>query len=145
MRRCPRASTWPQIAGGHHGVGRESVHLWLVEEQEERPVTPDPVVRVVSVQARLFHPLFVQLVHTQGGALAQLVEWSELDRFGRAGLRAGRFLSRAQAVVAHRALERPAVVLTLLDHPVRAGGHAVAAAVADVLLDDDCAEFRAEQ
>lgn len=102
-------------------------------------------MRVVSVQVRLFHALFVQLAHTQGGTFAQLVQWAELDGLSGAGLRAGRFLPRAETVVAHRALERPSVVLTLLDHPVRAGGHAVAAAVADVLLDDDCAEFRAEQ
>ena len=68
-----------------------------------------------------------------------------LDRLGRARLRARRRHARAEPVVAQRALPRPAVALALVDHPVRAGGDAVAAAVADVLLHHHGAELGAEQ
>jgi hypothetical protein len=53
----------------------------------------------------------VQLGQPPVGALAQLVELAELDRLGRAGLRAGRLQAVVQPVVAERALLRPAVVL----------------------------------
>ena len=51
----------------------------------------------------------------------------------------------AEAVVAERALPHPAVALAFADHAIRTRGHAVAAAVADVLLHDHRAELRAEQ
>src|SRR5207247_213519 len=86
-----------------------------------------------------------QLAQPGRGALAQFVQRPELDRLGRAGLRAGRRHARPQPVVAQRALPRPAVALALVDHPVRAGRDAVPAAVADVLLHHDRAELRAEQ
>ena len=50
-----------------------------------------------------------------------------------------------QPVVAQRALLGAPVALPPLDHPVRAGGDAVAAAVADVLLHDDRSELGAEE
>ena len=85
------------------------------------------------------------------GALPQLVERAELDRLGRARLRAGRGLVVAEPVVAQRALLREAGVLGALFD--RSGGrsprtgrrHAVAAAVADVVLHDDRAELGPEQ
>src|SRR5262249_779806 len=64
---------------------------------------------------------------------------------GGAGLRAGRQLTAAQPFVAQRAFERPAVASPPLDHPVRAGRHAVPAAVADVVLHHHGAELGAEQ
>ena len=68
--------------------------------------------------------------------------WIEL--VGQAWAQAGS-LSSLQPVVAERALPHPAVVLALVDHPERAGRDAVAAAVADVLLDHHRAVLGAEQ
>src|SRR5205807_3887884 len=79
------------------------------------------------------------------GATAQLGELAELDRVGRAGLRARRLLVVLEAVVAERALPYAAVALALIEHAKRAGRHAVAAAVAHVLLHDDRAVLGAEQ
>src|SRR3954451_21998279 len=134
-----------QVARGVDRVRRQPVDLGLVEEQEEGAEASDPVVVVGPVQPRLALPGRGQALKPGLGALAQLVESAELDRVRRAGLRAGRLLARAEAVVAERALPDAAVVLALVEHPERARRHAVAAAVADVLLDDDGAELRAEQ
>src|SRR5581483_4568864 len=79
------------------------------------------------------------------GARPQLLERTELDRLGRARLRARRRHALGESVVAERALPRPAVALALIDDAVGAGGDAIAAAVADVLLHDDGAELGAEQ
>src|SRR6185437_13191805 len=79
------------------------------------------------------------------GPLAQLVKRAELDRVRRARLGAGRLKAVADPVVAQRALPGAAVLLALVDDPVRAGGDAVAASVADVFLDHDRAELGAHQ
>src|SRR5690606_37903988 len=64
----------------------------------------------------------------------------ERDRAGRAGLGAGRLQPVALPVVAERALVgEPVPGLAATDHAERAGGHAVAAAVADILLNIDVA------
>src|SRR4051794_41535871 len=76
---------------------------------------------------------------------AQLVKRAELDRVGGARLRAGGLLVAVQAVVAERALPHAPVLLAAVEDAERAGGDAVAAAVADVLLHDDRAELRPEQ
>src|SRR5205823_5006603 len=93
--------------------------------------------------------LRLQLREPRVGALAQLVERPELDRVGRAGLRAGRLVTALEPVVAERALPDAAVLLStqwpgrrvgrrgqvpLVEHAERTRRHAVAAAVADVLL-----------
>src|SRR5207248_1379826 len=64
---------------------------------------------------------------------------------GRARLRAGRFQSVLEPVVAERALVHAAVAaeLALRDDAERTGRDAVAAAVADVVLDHDGAELGA--
>jgi hypothetical protein len=129
----------------HDGVGRQSVVLRLVQQQEERAVAAHPVIRVVSVQPGLADADIVQLLDALLGTCPQFVDRPELDRVGRAGFGARRLETVAQPVVAQRALEHPAVVRPLVDHAVRAGRHAVAAAVADVLLYDDGAELGAEQ
>ena len=67
-----------------------------------------------------------------------------IDSVGQALAQAG-VMSDRQPVVAQGALPGPPVVRALVDDAVRAGGDAVAAAVADVLLDDDGAELGAEQ
>src|SRR6185503_12754216 len=103
-----------------------------------RPVAADPVVGVVAVEAGLGNPPFVEGLDAPGRAFPQLVERPELDRLGGAGGGAGGLQARAEAVVAHRALEGApatllAAALALVDHAVRAGRDAVAAAVAHVV------------
>src|SRR5699024_4924963 len=83
---------------------------------------------------------------------------AELDRRRRAGLGTRGGLPVGEPVVAQRAFlgDAPALLGTALaggggaigaaiDHAEGAGRHAHPAAVADVVLDDDGAEFRAEQ
>src|SRR5262249_12387189 len=79
------------------------------------------------------------------GPFPQFVQRAELDRLGRAGLGAGRGQAVADPVVAQRALVRAAVGFPPPDHAERAGGDAVAAAVADVVLDHHGAELGAHQ
>src|SRR5262249_34332325 len=62
---------------------------------------------------------------------------AELDGLGRAGFRAGRPEAVVDAVVAERALLRGAGLLVERDHAERARRHAIAATVADVLVDVD--------
>src|SRR5256714_408070 len=93
------------------GVGRQPVDLGIVEEEEERAESADAVVGITAVQLRAVPALRVQLLEPRVRALAQLVERAELDRLGRAGLRAGRLVATLQPVVAERALPDPAVFL----------------------------------
>src|SRR5919204_325446 len=77
--------------------------------------------------------------------LAKLLHLPELDRVRRAGLGAGRLEAVSEAVVAEGALPHPAIALALLEHAEGTRGHAVAAAVADVLLHDHRSVLGAEQ
>ena len=72
------------------------------------------------------------------------LELAELNRLRRTGGRARRLQAGLLAVVAERALERPSVVGPPIDDAERAGDDAVAAAVADVGLDEDAAELGAD-
>src|SRR5690606_3352454 len=82
---------------------------------------------------------------------AQLFYVAVLDRLRGARLRAGRCLAVGEPVVAEGALLgdtdlRVALrALAAVDDTVRAGGHAVSATVADVVLHDHRAELAAEQ
>src|SRR5829696_5387228 len=91
----------------------------------------------MPVEPRLGDPSLVQRLDPFRRALSQLVEVPELDRVGRARLRAGGLEPVVQPVVTHRALPRAAIAFTTLDHTVWAGRNAVAAAVANVLLHND--------
>src|SRR4051794_36457933 len=75
------------------------------------------------------------------GARGQLVGRAVLDRLRGTGLGARGRQALLGAVVAERALEDPAVSLALVDHAERARRHAVATAVADVVLHHDGAEL----
>ena len=153
-----------RCAVGDDRVGRQPVDLRLVEQQEERAEAADAVVRVVAVEPRRRSSRSrLELREPLVGALAQLVELAELDRVGRARLRARRLVAALQPVVAERALPDAPVLLlaeerqrerrvvgrarqvALVDDAERARRHAVAAAVADVLLHDDRAELGAEE
>ena len=70
---------------------------------------------------------------------------AELDRVGRARFGAGRLEAALQPVIAERAFVRLAVLEAEIDDAERAGRHAIAAAVADVLLHDDGVELGAEE
>ena len=79
------------------------------------------------------------------GHLEQLVVRPELDRIGRAGLRARRLEAVLEPVVAERALRGAAVDRVAVDHAERARRDAVPAAVADVRLQHDGLELGADQ
>ena len=55
-----------RVAGRHVRVGRQAVHLGLVEQQEERAVAADAVVRVVPVEPGLGDAEVVQLRRAAG-------------------------------------------------------------------------------
>src|SRR5207249_3497298 len=114
-----------------------------VDEEEERvqPLGAGLVGRVGAVEVRLCHPSLVELVDPPPGPVLELGQRPELDGLGGAGLRAGGGEALAQAVVAERALPRPAVVGSAVDDTERAADDAVPAAVADVGLDVDRAEL----
>src|SRR5204862_836088 len=118
----------------------------LVQQQEESAGAADPVVLVGEIQARLRDTCLDEVAAPLPCAFDQLIERAELDRVGGAGLRARRLHPVLQPVVAERALVHAAVSaeLSLSDEAEGTGGNAVAAAVADVVLDDDGAEFGAE-
>src|SRR6185437_10522008 len=128
------------------GVWRKAVDLGLVEQQEERAEAADAVVRILAVEPCPGEALLDDLVEPGARPLAQLVQRAVLDRLGRAGLCARRRHAVAGAVVAEGALPHPAVALdlALVEHAERAGRHAVSAAVADILLDDDRAQLGAD-
>src|SRR5205823_2427195 len=117
----------------------------------------DAIVRIPAVQLRAVPALGLELREPCVGALPQLLERAELDRLRRAGLRAGRLVPALQPVVAERALPDPVVLLgegrqvrsrrqvAPVENAERAGRDAVAAAVADVLLDHDRPELGPEQ
>ena len=99
-----------QVPGRHDRVGRQPVHLGLVEQQEERAGAADAVVRVARRRGgRRSSPALVQRSHPRSAARPQLVERAELDRVGRARLRARGLQAVLQAVVAERALPRAPV------------------------------------
>src|SRR5205085_2542459 len=152
-----------QVSRRHDRVGREAVDLRLVEEQEKRARAADPVVGPVEVELRAVPSFGLELLEPLVRAVAELVDLAELDRVGRAGLRARGLVAALQPVVAERALPDAAVLLlaeeregerrvrgrarqvALVEHAERARGDAVAAAVADVLLHDDGVVLGAEE
>ena len=96
----------------HDRVRRQAVDLGLVEQQEERAEAADAVVRVAAVEPRArSSPRASSFAEPLVGALAQLVERPELDRVGRARLRARRLVAALEPVVAERALPDAAVLL----------------------------------
>ena len=89
-RRADVLPDGPEVAGRDDGVGRQAVHLGLVEQQEERTVAADAVLGIATVEAGDVEALLVQLGQAPVGALVELAQLSELDRLGGAGLGTGR-------------------------------------------------------
>src|SRR5260221_10882367 len=83
------------------------------------------------------------MFHACACLLTELLEWSELNRLRRAGLRACRDEACLLPVVAERTLEGATVIRPLVDHAEGTRHDAVPAAVADVGLHVDTAELRA--
>src|SRR5205823_14188922 len=130
------------VAAGQHGALRtgQLVGLRLVGEKEEGV---QPAVFLVAVDAGFADTLLVQGAHPVGSHLTHLAERSELNRLSRAGGGARRLQIVLQPVVAEGALLGGSGVAIEADHAIGAGGDAVAAAVADVLLDVDGVELGA--
>src|SRR6185503_20292675 len=104
-------------------------------QQEER-VQPAQHRVVGAVEVGLTLARALELRDPRAGALPEIRDWSELDGGGGTRLRARRLQAAAEAVVAERALLRGARHRVDVDDPEGAGADAVAAAVADVGLDD---------
>src|SRR5207244_4100513 len=90
-------------------------------------------------KARVVDARLAEVLEPSVRALEQLVQRAELDRLRRARLGACRLEPVLEPVVAERALVHAAVAadLALRDHAEGTRGDAVAAPVADVVLDHD--------
>ena len=75
--------------------------------------------------------------------LPKLADLAKFNRLRRTRLCAGRLQSNFLPVITEGALERPAVTFVTLDNSERASDHAISAAVTNVRLNEDAAEFRA--
>src|SRR5690606_27792422 len=99
---------------------------------------------IASVQIR-GNPPSAEAGHALACELQQLVHRTEPDRIGGARLRARRLHPVLQTVVAERALVRLPVALAIhIHHAEGTRRHAVAAAVADILLHVHTVELRAD-
>jgi len=87
----------------------------------------------------------VQRPHSPLGAVVQFADFTELDRVGRTRFGAGGFEPALQPIVAQGAFMRLAVLQTDIDNAKRASRHAITAAIANVLLNDDSVELGAEK
>src|SRR6185295_15809562 len=99
----------------------------------------------VAVKMRTGNALLVQGRYSLAGSLTQLVDRTELDGLGRAGLGARRHQAVPLPVVAERALVGVTVERAAGDDPKGAGGDAVSAPVADVGLDIDVVELGVDE
>src|SRR5208337_2808136 len=122
--------------------GGKPVSLRRIQQQVERIQAAEDL-RVRPVQIGLAGALAVQLPDAVQGALLELGDWPELDRPRRAGLGARRHQAVLEPVVAERAFLGDVLFGADVDHAERAGRDAVAAAVADGLLDVDRVELGA--
>src|SRR6476469_8061158 len=96
-----------------------------------------------SVQVGIGYPCRVELLDADLGAGLQLTHLPELDRLGRAGFGAGRFEAILLTVIAEGTFLRDPRAVGL-DHAEGASRDTVATAVADVGLDIDRVELRAD-
>src|SRR3954468_7828887 len=130
------------------GLCRQPEALRGLSQEEERTETAGQLVGpgvARPVEVRAIQPARVQRRHAPLRHFDELVVRAELDRVRRARLRARGLEPVLEPVVTQRALRGPPVVRVAVDHPERTGGHAVAAAVADVRLHDHGLELGADQ
>src|SRR5438552_6778641 len=125
------------------GIYGQVVRPRLGEEQEERVEPAEEAVLIRPVELRVLEAPPLQGFHALPRLRHEVVTEPEGDRFRRARLGAGGPEAVVDAVVTERALLRRPRMLVQRDDAERAGRHAVAAPVADVLVDVDRAELRA--
>ena len=99
------------------------------------------------VKLRVGVTVFSQLLHTLCSARAQIIEPTEHDRFSRTNFGARRGEATLLAIITKRAFECAAGIGQRLwapiNHAERARDDAIAAAVANVVLHEHCADFSA--
>src|SRR2546423_240486 len=97
------------------------------------------------VKLRVVVTAFLQLLHTLCCARAQIIQSAKYDRFGWTNLCAGRNESALLSIITKCALESAACVRqrrrSTIDHAERARHHAIAAAIADIVLHENRADF----
>src|SRR6266508_4288070 len=91
---------------------------------------------------------FLQLLHTFRSLSTEIIQSSENNRFGRANFGAGRNEPALLSIVTKGALESAAGVgqwrRSSIDYAERARDDAITAAVANIVLDEDRADFSAD-
>src|SRR5215471_7893808 len=125
---------------------RKAVYSGLAENQEKRVGAAHRRFCGI-VKLRVGVTVFLQLVQTLRGARAQIIEPPEHDRFGGTNFCTCRRESALLSVVAKGAFECAAGIVQRLRAPVnhakRTRDNAVPAAVANVVLHEHRADFRA--
>src|ERR1700730_745648 len=125
------------VALGKGRLLRQRVGRRLVEQEEERVETAQRAIAVGAVELRVFVAHALERRHALVGLGHQLVPEAELDGLRGAGLRAGGAEAVVDAIIAERALVGPPRIVIEGDHAEGAGADAVAATVADILIDID--------
>src|ERR1700675_4250541 len=132
-----------QIARWHLRVGWQSIHLRFVDEKIKR-VEPSQHLLVGPVKIRSVLAGLVQLLHSCLCFRVKLPDGSKLDRFRRAGFRAGWLHAALQPVVTEGAFLSCVRDWIDVNHTKGAGPDTVPAAVAGIRLDDNGIELSAD-
>src|SRR6266478_4316480 len=119
------------------GVGRR-----LVEKEEEGVEATQGAIGVGAVELRLLVAHSFQRLHALTRLGHELVPEAELYRFRGTGLGAGGSQPVVDAVIAEGAFIGPSRVVIERHHTEGAGADAVAATIADILVDVDGAVLR---
>src|SRR5258705_13435615 len=120
---------------------RQVIGLGPIHQEKERVEIADGGTLVYAVEIRIGDAALVQRAYPRARACAQLVHIAKEDGLCGAGFGTGRREAVLLPVVAERALPRAPVLTVQIDHAEWARRHAVAAAIADVWLHVDVAEF----
>src|SRR5262249_33969738 len=132
-----------EVTAGELRLARQAVYLRFVSQQVEG-IEPAQHGFIGAVEGGPPLAQFMQLLHAAFGALVQFPDGAELDGISRAGFGAGRLHAALQPVVAQRALLRRIRYWVNVNDPERAGCDAIAAAIADIRLDDHGIELGAD-
>src|SRR5580658_2178176 len=132
-----------QIARRHLRVGRQSVHLRFVDEQIKR-VESSQHLLVGPIEIRSILAGLVQLLHARLCFRVKLLDGSKLDRFRRAGFRAGGLHAALQPVVTESAFLSCVRDWIDVNYAKGTGADTVPAAVAGIRLDDNGIELSAD-
>src|ERR1700722_1447874 len=135
--------TGRQIACRHLRIGRQSVPLRFVDKQIKRVETSQHLF-VGPVKIRSVLTGLVQLLHTCLCFRVKLLDGSKLDRFRRAGFRAGWLHTALQPVVTEGAFLRCVRDWIDVNYAKGTGPDTVPASVAGIRLDDNGIELSAD-